>query len=1163
YSESGIHCQTVEASYQDILDQPELWQSLVHALQAPSPTLAFEDTHRAEVVGKLDLQQTDESQGFKTLIDVVDHWAQAQPEARAYTFLNSRGEEEKVLTYGELQSKALSLAGRLRQAGFEAGAGILMYPAGIDFIIAFIGCLYAGIAPAAVPLPKKKRSNARLIDILKASEAKLALMDGKTLSAFEEIRKHELSWPTDVAYLATDVEDAAEYPPIKASAIASDIAFLQFTSGSTSLPKGVVITHQNCLSNLRMIAAVEKPSPSSVFVSWLPHYHDLGLVSQILASLSGGSSCILLAPESFTAQPLSWLKAISRYRAHYTAAPNFAFGLCVNRVSEEDKKALDLSSLRVVINGAEPISAEVLADFSEYFSSTGFRSATFLPAYGMAEATVFIAAGNVESEPKLITVDLERLNRHRLAVPVGASGSAKTFVGCGWGRLGQDIKIVDSGHPLPPLQVGEIWVAGDNIMAGYYRHEEATAAAFGHLSGIESRYLKTGDLGFMDESGELFIAGRLKDLIIINGANYYPQDIEILLEQAHPDIRAGGTVAFGIPEGAGETLAAAVELNRQGTAAIGRDPAYLPELAQALCTAVGSNLEIQLTRLIVLKPKELPKTSSGKIQRRAFKQAFLEGNLNPLAVWPDPSSQTTSSEDVAMSNLENTLQIINEMGFLHLKVFSDLAKILNEKYRLRMVDLDLDKSLFYYGVDSISALDIHCTLEKSLGRPIPLSALFHADTLLGMIDEIASGLTHDKPVKANQAGLVKLNREIDDAVKLLSQRLEALPKSAAASQSGGILLTGATGYLGIHLLADLLKATDRTIHCLVRADDEASGFERILNNSKQNHVPLPFEAMPRIAIVTGDVAKPHFGLSESSYAELSQSIASIYHCAAIDNFHLPYEILKDINVTGTIEVGKLATVGRMKPVYYISSCSAALLDGADEALEKGGLVTGYAQSKYVAEKIILGLIDKGVPWVNYRLGLLYSLHLDEIEPGASFEQLLSQVKAVFRQYGIPAPAKDVFAYGDNFGNFLKIIPKLGCMPDMDADIDLLPVEYASRAIIDTSLAETGARKPHYTFYNPESLKWRDVAEYYQRQCQIRPVALQDFLDEFNRWARQSDNKPIKLMSPILSDQLAEQINRMYRDANPDNVKKFGEFCPPCDKQFAHQYVNYILNGFAA
>ena len=476
-----------------------------------------------------------------TLVDVVNHWATTQPEHRAYTFLNAQGEEVDHISYGELRRKARAVATQLSHRDIHSRNAILMYPAGINYMVGFLGCIYAGVAPAPVHAPKRNRSNRKIIEIIKHADAAALLSDRQTLDELEQIKQQEQGWPLDITCLATNTLDSQHdnlnLPTVPAEAV----AFLQFTSGSTSMPKGVMITHRNCLYNLRMMQTVHQASPASVFVSWLPHYHDLGLVTHLLGNLYCGSHCVLLAPTTFLFQPVQWLRAITNYQAHHTGAPNFAYRLCTDRISEQDKRGLDLSSLKMAINAAEPVDSQTIIDFTARFADVGFKSNTFLPAYGMAEATVFITSRELKDEPVLKHCDWDTLINKKIATPPTAGAKTKTFVGCGVTWLEQDIRIVDpaSGIEVPTNHIGEIWISGPNIMVGYYNNEQATAETFAYLPDSDRKYLRTGDLGFIDETGELYIAGRLKDMIIINGVNYYPQDIEAVIEKAHADIRPG------------------------------------------------------------------------------------------------------------------------------------------------------------------------------------------------------------------------------------------------------------------------------------------------------------------------------------------------------------------------------------------------------------------------------------------------------------------------------------------------------------------------------------------------------------------------------------------------------------------------------------------------
>ncbi|KAB8320629.1 fatty acyl-AMP ligase [Tolypothrix campylonemoides VB511288] len=477
----------------------------------------------------------------------------------------------------------------------------------------------------------RNRSNKKIADIVLTTEASAVLLPATHQQAFRDTLLKEENWPKDLIYVPTDTTIAPSnfknlpLPKIDGSAI----AFLQFTSGSTSLPKGVMITHSNCLNNLEMIVTMSQANSDSTSVSWLPHYHDLGLVAHLLHSLYSGGHCVLLAPATFASQPIQWLRAITKYRAAYTGAPNFAYQLCVDKIQPSEQQTLDLSSLRMAINAAEPIIPQTIWDFCEKFADNGFKPHMFLPAYGMAEATVYISSGYVEQDPVFKAVDWVTLGKHNIAQEATDSTKEKVFVGCGHPWLDQKIYIVDPDKNcvLPPNHVGEIWTTGSNVMAGYYNNPEATAKTLVSLLNDDRTYLRTGDLGFVDDKGELYITGRIKDMIIVNGVNYYPQDIENCVEQAHPDIRSGCIAAFGVLGKAGEELVIFAELTKAGVINLRRS-GYLEELAEAICLALGENFEIQLRQLVFLGHMQLAKTSSGKIRRQQCKQEFFQGSFD-------------------------------------------------------------------------------------------------------------------------------------------------------------------------------------------------------------------------------------------------------------------------------------------------------------------------------------------------------------------------------------------------------------------------------------------------------------------------------------------------------------------------------------------------------
>lgn len=823
------------------------------------------------------------SKVFSTLGEVLAYWAQIQPESKAYTMLDSNGAEDKYITYGELYSKAIDIAQLLLSHRLQSRNAVLLYPAGIEFIVGFFGCLYAGVSPAPIHPPKRNHSNKKIANLVLSAEVAAILLPAAHQQVYQDALMKEEHWLKDLIYVPTDIplEPSAKSLPLP-EIDGSTVAFLQFTSGSTSLPKGVMISHSSCLSNLEMAVSVSQATPSSTFVSWLPHHHDLGLVAHLLHSLYSGSHCVILAPATFVSQPIQWLSAIAKYRAEYTGAPNFAYQLCIDKIRPSDKQTLDLSSLRMAINAAEPINPQTLLNFSQTFADNGFKPHMFLPAYGMAEATVFISSGSINDDPVFKAVDWTTLSTHNVAKDVTDGVKEKVFVGCGRAKLTEEICIVDpdKNHAVPPNHIGEIWVTGPNVMAGYYNNQEATAKTLVSWKGDDRFYLRTGDLGFIDDKGELYITGRLKDMIIINGVNYYPQDIEDCVGQAHPDIRLGCVTAFSVPGKTEEELVIFAELEKTGVINMRRS-GYLEELSEAICLALGENFEIKLRQLVFLGRMQLPKTSSGKLRRQQCKQDFLQGGPDALARWPKDESTNQSKGDINMLNIEKTFERITSMGPTHLKVFTSLIQILTTKYQVRMADFDIEKSIFFYGIDSLKIIEIHSILEEQLGCSIPTEAFFQANTFLSMIDDIVHSMSNNNDMGVGSTSSYSLTVEIEEALEYLLRGQDSEVSVNQGVQTNITLLTGASGFVGTYFLKELLNTTDLKIACLVRAANEKAGLQRIKNTAQKYNVKLIPGWENRVEIIIGDMSKKRFGLTDNCYEDYAQKIDSIYHCAAV------------------------------------------------------------------------------------------------------------------------------------------------------------------------------------------------------------------------------------------------------------------------------------------
>jgi acyl-CoA synthetase (AMP-forming)/AMP-acid ligase II len=580
----------------------------------------------------------------ETLSDLLHYRAGHQPEQLAYTFLRD-GETDAVrLTYQELAQQVGAIAAHLQVHCSLGERAVLLYPPGLDYLTAFFGCLEAGVIAVPAYPPRPNRSLERLEVILADCAARLVLT---TQSIWANLQTQGLSpgWE-QLNWLMTDgsplpATPSWQPPPINRESL----AFLQYTSGSTAAPKGVMINHGNLLHNLALIHHCFQHSAQSRGVIWLPPYHDMGLIGGILQPLYGGFPVTLMSPLMFLQSPLRWLQAISRDRATTSGGPNFAYDLCVRKIKPEQCSTLDLSSWQVAFNGAEPINPEVLHRFATQFAPCGFRPEAFYPCYGMAEATLIVSGGHVAAPPVIKTVQEQGLTQHRAIAAAPSESGTRTLVGCGQTLPNHSLQIVnpETLALCEPGEVGEIWVSGPSIAQGYWQQSEATEKIFrACLSDRpETPFLRTGDLGFLDQ-GELFVTGRLKDLIIINGRNHYPQDIEWTVEQSHPWLQPSGTAAFSVEIEGAERLIVLAELDRRGliayrqavTSSESKSPTQMPvpspensDVVRQIQRAVFKHHELPVYELLLLKPGSLPKTSSGKIQRYSCRAKFMAGTL--------------------------------------------------------------------------------------------------------------------------------------------------------------------------------------------------------------------------------------------------------------------------------------------------------------------------------------------------------------------------------------------------------------------------------------------------------------------------------------------------------------------------------------------------------
>jgi len=569
---------------------------------------------------------------FSTIAEMLRYRSQESPDKTAYLFLEFLAgddiSEHRISHYG-LGRRARHIASLLRSGNALGDRALLLYPPGIDYIASFFACQYAGIIAVPSYPPFSQRHFSQLLSIVKDASPRTVL---SIKAVADSIRPEMEKAGMELKWINTDeTEETAHDEGIITS---HHISFLQYTSGSTSKPRGVMLSHENLLHNLSLIRDCFGHSKASRGVIWLPPYHDMGLIGGILQPLYVGFPVVLMSPLSFLKKPLRWLQAISRYRATTSGGPNFAYELCVRKITPEQRERLDLSSWDLAFNGAEPVQAATLERFTKAFQGCGFDKRAFYPCYGLAESTLIVSGGRKDALPEVQAFETAALHGNSVKKAGESGGRNKACVGCGQTLASGEIIIVDpeTGTRCGPDRIGEIWVRGPSVALGYWNNEEGTENTFhAYLKDTnEGPYLRTGDLGFLQE-GELFITGRIKDTIILRGRNVYPQDIERSAEESHPGLRKGCNAAFSIDVHDENRVVLLQELSSDYAA--GGAP-VLDEICSSIKNAVAVNHGIQIYDVVLLKNNTLLKTSSGKIQRGACRAEYLSGKLSMISDTP-------------------------------------------------------------------------------------------------------------------------------------------------------------------------------------------------------------------------------------------------------------------------------------------------------------------------------------------------------------------------------------------------------------------------------------------------------------------------------------------------------------------------------------------------
>jgi thioester reductase-like protein len=907
-----------------------------------------------------------------SILDKLDSLGDQHPHRVLYSYIDVNGNPIGGYSYESFLRRTKVIAAHLRKEhGFKAQDRLLLaYPPGLEMICAFFGCVRAGLIPVPVYPPSSHGFQAamyKMVHIARDCQAAGILTSKDYLGSLKTnlARSGVSACGVDVDYISglrwVVTEDFVETISDETFNGASNILFLQYTSGSTRDPKGVMVTHENILHNCPLV--IDHPAP--VVVSWLPQYHDMGLIGCYLYPALTGGTTYGFAPTDFIQRPTLWFDAIKTYSASASAAPNFAYDYCLRtgRFSKESLEGCDLSSLRLLMVAAEPVKPDTYKRFLQAFQPYGLRSESFFVAYGLAENTLAVSLGG----RNIISVNKNgiALGKARMTKEVSEIGGATQIVSCGTPLPGLTVKIVDPEKhvALEAGRIGEIWIAGESKCLGCWNNPELTLKLF-HArlvddSPYDDGYLRTGDMGFFHD-GELFVCGRIKDMIILRGQNYYPQDIEAVVEKASGLIRTNCVAAFQIHEDSEPALAIVAEV---------KNPKALPD-ALKIAAAVRNYLNVEVALISFIAPRAIPRTSSGKIMRHKTKHMWLQGQFTVLSEFSrDKDAEASASGSVRQS------------PFDVLKARYGLSG--TESYSLVEAGLDsLDLVVFMHEMKELlkdKGADVLARqVDVGLIQRVSVAELFQLAERLERAPEEAL-----VPLRHSLAAFREEQRAAEERMMSRDKKLIFEPPVPALLPEipilNHVLLTGGTGFIGPFLVKSLLEQTSAKIHVLVRASDEHQGRQR-LRAAMESMGPCPADLMQmfetRVIPVCGDLGQRELGLTPGVWDFLASEIDTVFHNGATVNYLLNYDRMRDANVRGTNEVLRLAFEGRPKSFNYVSTTFVfgwavkSILYETDLNENMELLDFGYSQSKWVSEQVVMDACRRGLTTRIFRPALV-------------------------------------------------------------------------------------------------------------------------------------------------------------------------------------------------
>lgn len=1066
---------------------------------------------------------------YQNLLEMLERRVEQDPQKIAYTFLKYEGlkKEEVNLTYKDVYENAKAVAFLLKKHGIQAGDRVIIFSTQTyDNIYSIFGAILAQAVFIIIPPPIDEGKRIRFKSVLESSKAKLILCNDMVAEKLEKslfpkfIPRNFTKWVVKITknLEVLSIESFKKKPEnwVRPAITQETPIYLQYSSGSTNIPKGVKVNHKNVLHNIEGLQLFFGDIIPQTMVSWAPFFHNMGILSLVFTNIYIDARSVIMSPLSFVENPYDWFRAVTEYKGDLILGPNSAFDYCTRMISDEQLVKLDLSTVKYAANGSESINYKVLEAFSNKFSKCGFRHSAFCLGYGLAESTCFVSASRFC--PGYVNIDYECFKTNQFKECSDDNSLIKQITAVGKPFEGIEVLIVnpDTSLPCTDNEIGELLLKGESIVDGYWENDEETNRVFkAAVEGEDGFYARTGDLAALYK-GELYIAGRLKEIIIINGHNIVPQDIEMCVWDYVAEVKGCSVVSFAVDVEGKERFATCIEL-AEGT------KFDYSKLCEKINLAIHKVFGICPFEILFLKDGTMPRTDNRKIQVLKTKELYESGKLNAIysssKITGDFGTHVTS--DKKTDPMEDIL-----LSMVELAVGSD-AKISTED------------NLFTAGMDSLAIVQLSALIEKEYGINLTVEDMVKNPTVQGvahLLKSCAGELHHGR--HRHDTSLLYDDCRLDAAIIPESDRY------CGADKCKCIFVTGATGFIGAYLVKYLMKAADAEVFCLVRANNILEGFQRVKDNMKYYKL-WDDSYQERLKPVIGDLSKPGLGMEECLYMDLSNKVDSIYHGGALLNFIYPYSFLRDVNVKGTVECLRFACKGKAKYFHYISTYSVydnpshfgriALEDDKLDSAE--GYFLPYSETKWVSEQLVTEARNRGLKAAIYRPGEVCG-------------------------------CKDtgIWKLNDMVSRFLAAGVKMGEMPDIPMNIHITPVDYIGESIVCLSMQEDSTGKA-FNLVNKKIKKLNELPEL------INNFGYRIKLVPYENWKlKLADSDPTNSLYPLRSLFLLdkggnESVISRYADleAKLDTknvIKGLADKninCTPVCSELIFKYLGHFIN----